>query len=282
MTLPQHIPGQTWHGRRGAVGNAFRYGVDYLLIDPESKNGPRLFSRDRANLFSIRDRDHGGPPGQGRGLTWVREQLAEAGIAAEHYTQVLLLAQPRVLGHVFNPVSFWLCFDAAGALRLVIAEVTNTYGDRHSYLCHRPDHAPLTKADELSASKVFHVSPFQPLSGDYRFRFDIQPDRIGIWINLVQSADTPAAPQPIVDTQSSDVPRTSTACADPPPSGGLIATLTGPRLPLTNRAILRACLHRPFGSRRVLGLIHWQAVKLWWKGARWHVRPTPPRDEISR
>ena len=88
-----------------------------------------------------------------------------------------------MLGHVFNPVSFWLCRDAGGALRVVIAEVTNTFGDRHSYLCYRDDREPIERTDTLTATKIFHVSPFQPVEGGYAFRFDIRPDKIGIWID---------------------------------------------------------------------------------------------------
>jgi DUF1365 family protein len=162
-----------------------------------------------------------------------------------------LLAQPRLLGHVFNPVSFWLCHDAADGLRVVIAEVSNTFGDRHSYLVHRADHGPITAEDHLTAQKIFHVSPFQPVEGGYRFRFDIRADRIGIWIDFTAGEN------------------------------GVIATLVGPRKRLTNAAILWACLRRPFGSRRVLALIHWQAVKLWWKGAAYRARPEPPAEEVS-
>jgi DUF1365 family protein len=244
-----HIPGQTYHGRRGEIGNAFRYGVDYLLLDPEAKPTQRFFSRNRGNLTSLHDRDHGGPPGHGTGVAWVREVLAAHDLPGE---RILLMAQPRVLGHVFNPVSFWLCHDATGRLRVVIAEVTNTFGDRHSYLCHRDDREPITAEETLEAKKIFHVSPFQPVDGGYRFRFDIRPDKVGIWIDYRQG------------------------------NGGLIATLTGPRVPLTDRGILAACLRRPFGSRRVLGLIHWQALKLWWKGATYRPRPEPPAEEISR
>ncbi|MGA1268392.1 MAG: DUF1365 family protein, partial [Gemmobacter sp.] len=123
------VSGTTFHGRKGAVGNRFRYGIDYVLIDPEAQGPfPRLFGRNRAALVAVHDADHGGPPGAGRGVEWVREVLAAHGLPAA--ARALLLAQPRVLGHVFNPVSFWLCEDAAGALRVVIAEVTNTFGDR--------------------------------------------------------------------------------------------------------------------------------------------------------
>lgn len=251
MSPVEHIAGHTWHGRKGAVDNSFRYGVDYLLLDAEAEvRGPRLFARNRAGLTALHDRDHGGAPKQGRGAAWVREVLAQHGLPLTGTIQ--LLAQPRVLGHVFNPVSFWLIHDDRDQLCAVIAEVTNTFGDRHCYLCHKPDLSPITAADRLEARKILHVSPFQPIAGGYAFRFDIRPDRIGIRIDL----DTGA--------------------------GGVTATLTGPRAPLTDRAILGFCLRRPFGARRVLALIHWQALKLWWKGARYRPRPEAPAQEISR
>ena len=245
-----HIDGVTFHGRRGAVENAFRYSIDYVLLEPEVDcAAPTLFARNRAGLTSLHDADHGGAPGQGQGAPWVRDVLAQHGLDVTG--RVELLAQPRVLGHVFNPVSFWLVHGAEGDLRVVIAEVSNTFGDRHSYLCHHPDLAPITREDTLEAVKIFHVSPFQPVTGGYTFRFDIGAEKIGIWIDYRTGNDS------------------------------LLATLTGTRRPLSNRAILRACLRRPFGSRRVLGLIHWQALKLWWKGARYRPRPEPPSDEIS-
>ncbi len=250
MSRIEHIRGETFHGRKGAVRNSFRYGVDYLLLDPDRAEGPSLFSLNARNLVSLHDADHGGAPGAGQGSAWVRAVLAEHALpGAEH---ILLMAQPRVLGHVFNPVSFWLCHDEAHALRVVIAEVSNTFGDRHSYLCHRDDRAPLTAADIVQARKILHVSPFQPVEGGYTFRFDIAPDRVAIRIDFTAG------------------------------EGGVVATLAGPRLPLTNLGILRACLRRPFGSRRVLALIHWQAVKLWWKGAPFRSRPAPPAEEVTR
>lgn len=246
-----HIEGLTYHGRKGAIANGFRYSVDYVLLDAEAAvNTPRLFARNRGGLTGLRDSDHGGPPGQGRGAVWVREVLEQHQI--RDVARIELLAQPRVLGHVFNPVSFWLCRNAADALVTVIAEVTNTFGDRHSYLCCHPDHRPIQPSDTLTATKIFHVSPFQPVEGGYSFRFDIDARRIGIWIDYARD------------------------------KGGLIATLTGKRVPLTNRSLLRAMLRRPLGARRVLALIHWQALKLWVKGAIYRARPEPPAEEVSR
>jgi uncharacterized protein len=245
----QRIRAETFHGRKGPVRNDFRYTVDYLLLDPEKVQAPALFSRNRANLMALHDADHGGQPGQGRGAPWAREVLADHGLAAD---RLLLLAQPRLLGHVFNPVSFWLSYDHLGHLRAVIAEVSNTYGDRHSYLCHREDRAPITREDTITAQKIFHVSPFQPVDGTYAFRFDIRPDRIGVWIDYTTAG------------------------------GGLFTNLIGPRLRLTNAGVLASAFRRPFGSRRVPALIHWQALKLWLKKVRFHNRPTPPSEDISR
>ncbi|MFN4155716.1 MAG: DUF1365 domain-containing protein [Paracoccaceae bacterium] len=245
------IHGETFHGRKGAVKNSFRYTVDYVALDAEAPvHGPTLFGRNRRNLTALWDKDHGGPPGQGRGAAWVREVLATHDLPAP--AKIILMAQPRILGHVFNPVSFWLCYDDANTLRTAIAEVSNTYGDRHAYLAHHDNHGPITRTDTLSARKIFHVSPFQPIGGGYAFRFDITDSRIGIWIDYTT------------------------------PGGGLYTNLTGPRVPLTNTGILRACLRRPFGSRRVLALIHWQALKLALKGAKFRSRPAPPAEDVTR
>jgi len=246
-----HIAGETYHGRRGGVKNAFRYSIDYVLVDADAPvKGPGFFSRNGANLMSLQDSDHGGAPKAGTGTAWVRDVLKAHQIRLDG--RIDLLAQPRLLGHVFNPVSFWLCHDAAGVLRAVIAEVSNTFGQRHSYLCNHDDMRKITKDETLSASKIFHVSPFQPIEGGYTFRFDITDAHVHIVIDYTRG------------------------------EGGLIATLKGDRAPLTNRSILTAAVRRPFGSRRVLTLIHWQAIKLWWKKATFRSCPEPLDTEVSK
>lgn len=222
-----------------------------MLLDAEAEvRGPSLFTRNGRGMMALDDTDHGGPPKQGRGAPWVRDVLLAHQVTG--VAKIELLAQPKVLGHVFNPVSFWLCRRDDAALIAVIAEVTNTFKDRHSYLVHHADLREIKAEDRLQATKILHVSPFQPIEGGYEFRFDIRDDRIGIWIDYSRG------------------------------QGGLIATLTGKRAPLTNRVILKSMLHRPFGARRVLTLIHWQALKLWIKRAVYRPRPVPPSDEVSR
>ena len=241
--------GETTHARRGAVAHAFRHRVDYVLIDPAATDFPMLFSRNRWNLASVADRCHGGPRGAGRGADWAREVLADAGAPAG--LSLRLLTQPRFLGYWFNPVSFWLAFDG-DALIAVIAEVSNTFGQRHSYLCARPGFAPIRPQDRIAAQKVFHVSPFQDRAGGYSFAFDITPDRIAIRILLTDDAE------------------------------GVVATLTGRRAPMTNGALVSAALRRPFGPLRTVALIYWHALRLKLKGAAYRPCPAPPDHEVSR
>ncbi|MCG7520996.1 DUF1365 domain-containing protein [Ruegeria sp. Ofav3-42] len=253
MNQIDHISGHTYHGRKGVIENAFRYSIDYILLDPENQpDTPTLFSMNRANVMNWRGRDHGGEPGEGRGALWLRDKFDELGVAQP--MRIALLTQPRVLGHVFNPVSFWFCFDNEDQLYAVVAEVTNTYGTRHSYLCHNDDFAPIQPSDRIVANKMMHVSPFQKIEGAYTFRFDYRLERVGVWIDYGRE------------------------------SGGLIATLTGPRAPLTNRGILWSLLRRPFGARRAFFLILWQALKLKVKKARFvPFRTAPvPDHPISR
>ncbi len=133
----------------------------------------------------------------------------------------------------------------------MIAEVSTPFGDRHSYLCHLPDFAEITRGTRLHAPKALHVSPFQEVAGDYEFVFDIRPSRIRIAI-LHRNGDE-----------------------------GVIATLSGTPRPLTNAGLLMAALRRPFGALRTMALIHWQALRLKLKGARYRTRPIPPAHEVS-
>lgn len=246
---PEHLAGETVHARRGQVKHAFRYGVDYVLIDPDARQGPALFSRDRFNLAAVHDRHHGGARGKGAGANWARARFAEAGLAQGYALR--LLTQPATLGYWFNPVSFWLAFEGA-RLVAVIAEVSNTFGERHSYLCARDGFAPIGPGDRIRAAKVFHVSPFQDVAGDYDFDFEVTPKRIAIRITLTDGAE------------------------------GVVATLTGARAPLTNRGLIGMALRRPLGPLRALALIYWNALRLKLKGARYRARPLPPKQEISQ
>jgi DUF1365 family protein len=247
---PEHVRGVTTHARRGAIRHGFRYGVDFVLIDAEApSNGPLLFSRNRFNLASVHDCDHGGTPKAGRGSVWARAALSEAGLVNPRVV-LKLLTQARFLGYVFNPVSVWLALDG-DVLVAVIAEVSTPFGDRHSYLCHLPEFAPITSDTRIAKPKFLHVSPFQDVVGGYEFSFDIRADQILIRI-LHRNGDE-----------------------------GVVATLSGTRTRMTNAGLLRASFRRPFGALRTIGLIYWQALRLRVKGARYRDRPDPPEAEVT-
>lgn len=247
---PRHMRGETMHARKDGIRNAFRYKVDYVLIDPDdTRDVAPLFSRNSAGLFSLHDRDHGGARGKGEGVAWAQNVLQSAGLDLAN-VKLLLLAQPRFAGYWFNPVAFWLAMRGDD-LVAVIAEVNNTMGDRHSYLCAHDGFTPIGPKDELTSKKVFHVSPFQEISGDYRFRFSVSDERIDITIDLVDG------------------------------NKGLIATLNGPLAPLTTRSVMSMAVRRPAGALRVMALILWQAAKLKIKGARFRKRTPPPAQEVT-
>lgn len=245
-----HMRAHVTHQRRGALRHGFSTRVDYVLLSPETARPKTLFARNRFSLFAVHDRDHGGPRGDGRGAPWARETFAAAGLAWDDTQTLALLTQPRFLGYWFNPVSFWLAMRGE-TLIAVIAEVSNTFGQRHSYLCHHAGFSPIVDGDTLNAPKCFHVSPFQDVAGQYRFRFAIGPDAIAITIVQIDGEE------------------------------GLVATMRGPLDTLTTRAILAAALARPGGALRVVAMIYWHALCLKLKGARYRPLPAPPDQDIS-
>ena len=249
----QLLKGITFHKRVGNIENAFKYKVDYLLTEPEAQEkSPTLFSLNRFNVFTLRKSDNGGARGAGTGTQWVRDVLHKEGLDELAEFRILLLTQPRVFGHVFNPVSFWLFVDGNNALRGAIAEVNNTFGDRHSYLCYHEDLRPIEASETVSALKMFYVSPFQPVDGEYRFRFTYTQTHFGVRIDLRHGL------------------------------GGIVATLGGELVPLTSTGIMKSIIYRPFGSLRVLGLIFYQALKLRLKGARYNPYSKPIDIEVSK
>ena len=161
---------------------------------------------------------------------------------------------PKILGYVFNPVSFWYFHDEMKCCKAVLCEVNNTFGERHFYLLQNPrSDAPLNKGMLLQATKAFHVSPFFPVSGHYEFRFVSDDYRSMARINYLQG----------------DVLQLSTSVS---------GTLLHPSPALWGRTLIK------YGwfTVAVVVKIHWQAIKLFLKGARFHSKPTPPNHSISQ
>ncbi|MDP2259678.1 MAG: DUF1365 domain-containing protein [Caulobacter sp.] len=237
---------ETAHRRTGAVTHGFRYRLFQILLDvdriDEDLRGLRMIRRGRLGLFSYHDRDHGWRDDRPlRG--WVLERLAEADVAATAH-RIRLLAMPRVLGFVFNPISLFYVEDAAGGLEAVIYEVNSTFGQTHAYV------APASGRgfQRQTANKRLFVSPFYGVDGAYRF--DVSPP--GGTLDLA-----------IVKTDAEGRPE-------------FTATLNGRRKPLTDGRMLRLFLGFPLMTLQVVVGIHWQAFRLFVKGARLVPRPAGP------
>lgn len=239
------------HARRGSLRHKFRTHVDYVLLAPERFHPPQFMSHNRFNLIAFHDADHGGPRKSGSGALWAWEKLASVGIEPHAGRVLALLTQPQFLGFWFNPVSFWMVIDG-NALIAVIAEVNNTFGQRHSYLLVSPEGAPISPLARLVSRKVFHVSPFQPVAGEYHFSFSLAPDRIAIRINQVDGLD------------------------------GVDTAMSGALRPLSSRDIVMSALRRPGGAMRVVAQIYWHALQLKLKGAKYRKLPPPPETEITQ
>jgi DUF1365 family protein len=247
------IFGDVMHRRVFPVKYRFVYRVFSLLLDvdrvDEVAGKCRWFSHNRFNLFSFHDRDHG--PRDGSPLKpWLLARVSDLGRDIDIH-RVEIQCFPRVLGFVFNPLSVWTCFGRSGEPVAVLCEVNNTFGEAHSYLLHS-DGAPMKWPIRHAHRKDFHVSPFVGMSADYHFRFSRQGERHGIVIREYQDE-----------------------------SLMLVAVQQGIAEEVTDGKLLYAAFAYPLLTMKVVFLIHWQALKIWLKGGRYHPKPTPPNEEIS-
>jgi uncharacterized protein len=246
--------GQVFHRRLRPVGHRFAYRVFYLRfpLSALAQLENRWFKLERFGLMSFYRADHGSREARGDLLAWSQALLHSHGIAdADGETE--LQCFPRVLGYVFNPVSFWYCHTRAGQLRAVIAEVNNTFGERHAYVLEAPQGVPIAQGQLLAARKVFHVSPFFPIEGGYQFRF-LQVMRQGV-SQSVARIDYGDAAGPLLLTGISGTARALTA-------GNVLATW----------------LRMPLFTLAVVARIHWQALRLFSKRVRFFSKPAPPAE----
>ena len=250
--------GQVTHHRLRPARHRFVYPVYFcrLPLAGIEHAGSALFSINRFNLFSFHFADHGARDGS-HPLVWIRELLEKNGIAADG--EISLQCFPRVLGFVFNPVSFWYCHNASGELMAVLAEVNNTFGERHNYLLAHADGQPIIDGQVIARDKVFHVSPFMAVAGHYRFRFQSRS----------------AAGQP---------PNWLLASIDHGDGAGdlLHTALSGRAAPLASGPLLRAFVSYPWLTLGVVVRIHWQALRLWLKRVPFFKKPIPPLEETTR
>lgn len=248
--------GEVRHTRLQPVRHRFAYRNYFWLLPMRrlARLPVDVVRRNRRGLLSFHDADHG--HGGADALAWLDGLLAEAGldVAGLRSGEVWLQTYPRVLGHVFKPVSFWWVHRADRSLAAVVAEVNNTFGERHVYVLHGPS---LTLGGEIQADKVFHVSPFCRASGRYRFRFM----RTGRWGEPSRDGAERILARVDHDDEFGAVLQTS--------QGGTLR-------PLTRQSVRQAFWGWPLMTWGVVLRIHWQALRLWLKGVPWHAKPSWP------
>ncbi|MBC9719262.1 DUF1365 domain-containing protein [Streptomyces sp. TRM66268-LWL] len=159
--------------------------------------------------------------------------------------QVLMLGHARVLGHVFNPLTLFWCYGPNGELRCVVAEVHNTYGERHSYLLHPDGDTGAGPTAEYGVAKEFYVSPFFPVDGDYRMRLPAPDQHLRVTVHLERAGARP-----------------------------FTATVRGERIPVTYRTLLSALARHPWPTLAVSAAIRRHGIRLWLRGLP--VQPRPP------
>ncbi len=256
------LTGTVSHRRHRHSDNAFRYRLWHLLVDVDEFDAHAEevvgLRPGRRWPIGLRTQDHFGPedlPLREK----VRRWLAAQGTSLPD-GRLLLVADPRVAGHVFNPVSWWFAFDPDGALVLVVAEVRNTFGDWHAYLLDDLEGSGHTVT--ATTDKAFHVSPFLPIDG-LTYDFTIRPPV--------------ATPDP-----ATDVERVAVHMAVSDGDGLLLeATQSATAAPLTTASLWRAVLSHPLVTLRTIALIHWQALRLWRDRVHVHRRPIPPATGLD-
>lgn len=229
--------GEVVHKRARPKKHALRYRVFSMLFDLDQLDSMdqhlRLFSLNRFNIVSLFAKDFG--PRDGSSIAaFIRRKAQAAGLGGETIARIRMLAYPRILGHAFNPITVYFLDDAAGDTRMLVYEVSNTFGEHHFY---QAVVAPGQQEIHHSADKAFYVSPFNTLEG--RYRFSIRPPGQDVFVGITLSTDE---------------------------GGVLTAYFGGDYRALSDWALLKLSLAYPFLAGKVLTGIHWEALLLWLKG----------------
>ncbi|MBQ0783708.1 MAG: DUF1365 domain-containing protein [Amphritea sp.] len=247
--------GVVMHHRFTPKQHRFIYRVFSLCLDldelPDLHKKFRLFSRSRFSLFSFRESDHGRGDGQLR--KEITGLLSERGYASAT-SRIELLCYPRILGYSFNPLSVYFCYNHKNEPEVILYEVSNTFGQRHCYLL--VNDKPAEKIVRHNCHKLMYVSPFMPMDTAYSFR--ILPPKESVSVCIRQSRKEDEKEVPILN-----------------------ATFTGQRLEISDPGLLKLFFTHPLMTLKVIGAIHWEALRLLIKGLKLQPRNTSKSYSIS-
>jgi DUF1365 family protein len=240
------------HRRVRPKKHSMKYGAFYLLLDIDGLDNMhrslKWFSYNSFNVFSFYDRDHG-PSSNASLRPWLEHHLAEAGVDLKG-GRIELLCLPRILGYVFNPISVYYCYHRNGELMAVLYEVSNTFNQRHSYLFTVDENDG--EVLKHSCDKRLYVSPFIENTGRYQFSMKRPTQDLYLHIRQVDEDG------PLLD-----------------------AWINGKRKHISDRSLLGCLTRYPLLTLKVIGGIHWEALKLWLKGIGLVARPEPPKEPVT-
>ncbi len=246
--------GTLLHRRYAPKRHELSYQVADVLVDVDRlgllNQTSWLLGYNRRRLFSIDDRNHGA--GDGSSIASHVRALMDGLHLPSRVGRIYMLCYPAVFGKVFNPLTVYFGLAEDGQWISTVYEVSNTFGEHHNYLVAHPDRRPIVAGDELTACKVFHVSPFFPVRGEYRFRFARQGTVVTTVIDYWEDG----------------------RCQ-------LATRLSGREQPLTGGALLHWLARLPLMTFGVVARIHWQALRLAIKRVPFFRKPHPPTEEIS-
>jgi uncharacterized protein len=267
--------GVTRHKRLWPKENSFEVGSVFVRLpmraiasQPSSRLAFGLFGLNKGSPLGFADSDHfERSKTHGSALAALDKLLLAQGITSctgALAGEVWLHTFPRVLGYAFKPVSFWFCHDRTGVLRATLVEVHNTFGEQHCYLLHHKDGSPLVDGATVVAQKVFHVSPFFPVRGEYRFRWHLGSQNLNLNRSVVRIDYMDAHHHP-----------------EQPHGITLSTSISGRHEQVTTGSCLRVLFGYPLHATVVLLRIHYQALRLWCKGARFYRLPGKPSIDVT-
>jgi DUF1365 family protein len=244
------------HRRVRPRRHRLRYSIFSMLFDLDELDALdaklRIFSRNRFNLLSFHDDDYGFEKGLPL-KSQIESLLREAGLSPDGGA-IRLLTIPRILGYAFNPLNVYFCYGRnSGALTAIVCEVNNTFGERHAYvLVAEPAGATLGAAMRCTCAKKFYVSPFIEMDLTYDFRIAPPDDAVTIAIRGYNEEGTL-----------------------------ITAVHSAQRIEISDSSLVRVLFTHPLMAIKVIGGIHWEALKIWLKGVRLQDRPAPPKTPAT-
>lgn len=250
LQKPFLLQGKIMHKRLFHKVNEFNYEALYISFPINKKNLLKklLFSINKFNLFSFSDKIYGDKTNNNK--LWIENIFKENQL--DKIKNIILVTQPKILGYVFNPVSFWLGFDEKENLIAVLAEVSNTFSQKHCYLLYNENQQRIKPNQWLEAQKLFHVSPFFSVEGKYKFRFVISDKKMDFYINYYKNEKL-----------------------------ALCTYLKCKTRIFSDKNLLFYFLKNPHAIFKTIFLIHFQALKLFLKKVKFHKLPPKLANSLT-